>query len=226
MTIDFLGTDLVLSPRARAAPGSIRRLLHGSLATPAQLDVASQQLSDADLTTALATAALPDGQVRVLIERDYLLGDVEDAADIWVEDGKRELSRQCLLAALRAGWNVRTDHSSALQHANFAIHHPDDQDAPCAVLTSANFASGSIDRHFNWGVKTELASHIDALSEAFDQAWDGDFGDINISTAQNIDEPTLRVSSTGAVLEDIAQLVIDATSHSSTSAPLPTSSTT
>ncbi len=208
MSTQFDHSVLSLSPARRGAPDSIRARLSEILERPGDLAIASQQVSDRSLVDIMATSrALRRGRGRALIERDYLFERERiPPEEIWNATGAFEEHRQCFLALTRAGVEVRTDQvGGALQHTNFAISDGIGDDPDRAVLTSANFAPGSLDSHLNWMIDTDHPPLVEALGSVFRSCWTGDFRDVD-GTYPFTSGPTagtLVVGARGQVLESL-----------------------
>lgn len=168
--------EVFLSPQSRGAPDNLRNRLETLLRRDTSLDIASQQLSDRGIVSALADIrSVRSRRARVFVESLYLTEALPLAPNqIWNEGGDRELNRQCFAALSRAAIEVRSDVvGGALQHVNFIVANGDSE---CLLLvTSANLAPGSIDKHLNWAVEISSPYAIDAASNIFKAIWDGDF---------------------------------------------------
>lgn len=173
----------------RGASDTLREPIEELLRTPAIFRVASQQISDRGIVSALAGVLSRHGKrARALIESDYLYERVPVLPEsVWTETGEREEHRQSLLALIRGGVYVRPDQvSSALQHVNMVLAKSDT--SPSSIfLTSANFAPGSLTRHLNWGLLLKEDEVFAALWAGFGQAWDGDFSNVAFHHSQAID---------------------------------------
>lgn len=168
--------EVFLTPPARGAPDNLRPRLEALLARNADLDVASQQMSDRGLVSALADVrSARDRRARVFVESRYLTEASPLPPDrIWDEGGDRESNRQCFAALSRAAIEVRADVvGGALQHINLILARGEGE--RLLLLTSANLAPGSIDKHLNWAVEIDSPGAVDAASEVFEAIWDGDF---------------------------------------------------
>ncbi len=180
---------LYLSPALRGAKDSLREPIEKLLRSPVTLRVASQQVSDRGIVNALAGVRTERGeQALVLIESDYLYERTPvPPQSVWTQGGEREEHRQCLLALMRSGVKVREDQmGSALQHVNMIIAEGKNG-LNAALLTSANLAPGSLDKHFNWGLSISDAAVCAALSAAFGEAWDGDFREVQLDYTKTFD---------------------------------------
>lgn len=200
MTASLKGAVLYLGPRGRAAPDRVREALMDVIASGGRTRVASQQIFDEQTLAGLFAATLDQHRVDALLEYDYLLG--RETGDVWHEAGKREPNRRALLAMLRAEWKVGTDRSSHLQHANLIVREGDAGGS--LALTSANISPGSLDEHYNWAATSRDTAHIRAAVEAFDQAADGDFSDIEVVVEETPERASLCISSTGGVVTRLA----------------------
>lgn len=180
---------LFLSPALRGAQDSIRGPVEQLLRSKATLQIASQQLSDRGIVNSLADIRSARGErAYVLVEADYLHERKPVPFEsVWNAQGEREAHRQCLSALLRACIEVRTDEvSSALQHINL-INSKSGDGSYNTLLTSANFAPGSLTQHFNWGLSIADDQIGAALDKAYSQAWDGDFRDVNLDHTKTAD---------------------------------------
>jgi hypothetical protein len=168
--------ELLLSPPARGAPDDLRLRLESLLGHDADLDIASQQAADRGIVSALADIRSTRGRrARVFVESRYLTEAVPLPPDlIWEPGGDREANRACFTALSRAGIEVRADVvGGALQHVNMIIARGGD--VPVLLVTSANLAPGSIDRHLNWAIAVTAPGAVDAATALFEAIWDADF---------------------------------------------------
>lgn len=207
MVVQAKGINLYLGPKGRGAPDSIRAVVTPRDAS-AQTWVASQQLSDTKVLGRMIEAGRGQGLCAAVLEYDYLIEQEE--TDPWVEGGRREPNRQALLAMLRAGWRVRFDRLSSLQHSNFVVSRSGPGSAS-VTLTSANLSPGSLDEHLNWAVTTDAPPYVTACIDAFEQAADGDFSQIQVSVEETPDLAGLTISSTGGTLADVGRMIEGAT---------------
>jgi hypothetical protein len=168
--------EVFLSPPSRGAPDDLRHRLEALLRRDAGFDIASQQMSDRGIVSALADIrSVRNRRARVFVESRYLTETSPlPPHRIWVEGGDRESNRQCFAALSRAAIEVRADVvGGELQHVNFILARGDSE--RLLLVTSANLAPGSIDKHLNWAVEIALPGAVDAASEVFEAIWDGDF---------------------------------------------------
>lgn len=193
------GVRVHLSPSTRGAPDSLRTLVSSVLSQAQETDVASQQICERRVVDELAaTGRGRRPAVRAFVEDDYLYEDSPVAAqEVWEPFGEREEHRQCLVAMLRAGIRVRTDHTSdGLQHVNMIIVRGP---SPRALLTSANLAPQSLSRHFNWALELTEEATVSALARVFRQAWRSGFRSAELDhTQMSGEQEVLRVVVGGA----------------------------
>lgn len=170
----FLGTHM------RGAPDDLRLPLEAMAAGYREQRIASQQLADRGVASALLGAVAAGGRADTFLERDYLSERTPRFGDAaWLPGGDYEDNRQCLVALLRAGVGVRLDDvGGALQHANFLVGaEPLSPGLPPrrAIVTSANLTPGNLRRHFNWLAIVDDAGTAEALESLFAAIRDGDF---------------------------------------------------
>lgn len=184
MSIEVGHVSIYLCPALRGAPDSLRTPLHEVVGRPGRLLVASQQVSDRPMVeVAVAALAGSGARGRFLVEERFLRESEPVAPDeVWASQGHFEDNRQCFMALLRAGAEVRPDTvGTALQHANFVVSQA--STGPAGLITSANLSPGSIDGHYNWLLRTDHEQLTDVLETLFERAWDGDFRDASVSAS-------------------------------------------
>ncbi|WP_169309255.1 phosphatidylserine/phosphatidylglycerophosphate/cardiolipin synthase family protein [Desulforhopalus sp. IMCC35007] len=170
---------LYLSPSLRGATDTIREPLMAFLGESRFVHLCSQQVADNKIVDALADLENKrNGRAKVLIESDYIYERKPLAGSlIWEMQGEREQNRQCLLAMMRGGVEVRADQiKGALQHTNLILSEKEDG-GKLIFVTSANLSPGSIGTHYNWGIVLNNPPFFDAAQRLFNNSWDGDFRD-------------------------------------------------
>lgn len=175
--------NIYLSPSLRGAEDTLSEPLLAFLGKSRFIHLCSQQVADKEVVSELASLKRErEGRAKVLIEDDYLYEHSPVAADaIWELSGKREKNRQCLLAMLRGGVQVRADQiKGALQHTNLILS--ENADGECFIFaTSANLSRGSIGTHFNWAITLNNPSLYSSAKTLFKKSWDGDFRDASLT---------------------------------------------
>jgi hypothetical protein len=216
MAIESSDFTLYLGTFMRGAPDNLREPLTDTLSNYKSLTIASQQLADRSLTeTLVQNLQQHSGNITVFIESDYLKERQPLTGEaVWAGGGDYENNRQCFLVLLRVGVPIRFDNvSAALQHANFILaEDPIDisHRAPKRILiTSANLAPGSINKHFNWLIAIDSDIFAETIQEVFKSAWDGDFRDVGQRIKHDITDKGIRlvVGAKGEVLETLKHYV-------------------
>lgn len=200
--------EVFLSPPSRGAPDDLRQQLQTMLREDADIDIASQQMSDRGVVSAMADIrSLRNRRARVFVESRYLKeSNPLPANAIWHPGGAYEQHRECFSALSRAGIDVRADVvTSALQHTNFI--RLDRESSSKLLLSSANFAPGSIDRHLNWSVVLSSSRVLESIEQAFDAMWDGDFRDVGTAISIAETEGLSGRFALGANAEAVDELV-------------------
>ena len=203
---------LYLSPFLRGTTDTMREPLMQFLGESRFVHLCSQQVADKKIVNELATLRSErNGRAKVLIESDYIYERKPLAGPlIWEMYGKREKNRQCLLAMLRSGVEVRADQiKGALQHVNLILSEKEDG-GKSLFVTSANLSPGSIGTHYNWGIILNNPPFFNAAQTLFKKSWDGDFRDALFSHEARF-EDELLVCGAGAKGQatDLAQESID-----------------
>lgn len=203
---------LYLSPSLRGATDTMREPLMEFLGKARFVHLCSQQVADNKIVDALADLeSKRNGRAKVLIESDYIYERKPlTGSSIWEMQGEREQNRQCLLAMMRGGVEVRADQiKGALQHTNLILSEKENG-AKQIFATSANLSPGSIGTHYNWGIVLNDPPFFDAAQTLFKNSWDGDFRDAFVShEAQFEDEVFTCAAGAKGQATDLAEDIIN-----------------
>jgi phosphatidylserine/phosphatidylglycerophosphate/cardiolipin synthase-like enzyme len=138
-----------------------------------KLDIAVQELDNANIAKAIIAARNRKVRVRLVLEADYLVSQ-KPRKNPWKPGGANQHNREILVALLRSAIWVRSDFNSSIFHQKFIV-----RDGSAVLMGSTNFTVTGTTKNLNHLVVFEDRKIANIYKKEFGEIAKGHFGKLN-----------------------------------------------
>lgn len=163
--------EIYMGPESTGGPDDLKQVIIDFInGAKKKLEIAVQELDNADIAHAIVDARLRGVQVRLVVELDYLR-ESKPLTNPWTPNGSLEPNRVIQNAIYRAAIRVNSDFNTKIFHQKFII-----RDGNAVLTGSTNFTDTGVERNLNHLVIIRDKKVANTYTKEFAEIRQGHFG--------------------------------------------------